>query len=472
MLKKLLLLIGISFTIFVFGASVAEACSCLRQTSCQAYSNADVVFVGRIMKATDKDGTVTHQVQVDENFLGLEGKSLVNVNTEIQTSCGFQMEANKSYLIYASKEKKTGALWTGMCTRTTSLEYAKDDLKYLHSLKENGNKGGTIQGKVVDEESAYAEKTKKPEGVDKVYVNRKDSKEILTTEIESDGSYKLTGLEKGKYRAYLRLPEGFITDQEIGVFSDEKDIESQFEEVNDRGCTVKDYVVKTNGIISGKVLDADGIPLKKINVNLISLNEKNELNEQDYDAYTNENGFYEFKGLSPGRYLLGVGIDYFSSDREEAAYLSTYYPSSRNKEEAIIIELGKAQVLGNHIIQLFPKLKKSKVTGQIRLKKGQVVPKGSYMQAEVYVKRAGFKRASWEGRLKLDKKGNFSLEVFEETEYLIKAENIKEFEENSLTVTHSSQCVIIIAKDSVKPLQIILEKGNSNCDEDKFRESK
>ena len=69
-------------------------------------------------------------------------------------------------------------------------------------------------------------------------------------------------------------------------------------------------------------------------------------------------------------------------------------------------------------------------------------------------------------------KGNFSLDIFEETEYLIKAKLITPLKDDKSKTTHSSQCVIVTAKDSAKPIEIMLEKGDSNCDEDEFRKSR
>ena len=489
------------FSIFTFGFSIVEACSCVQMSSCEAFARAEIVFTGKIVKAVDTEGSRKHQVQVEETFLGLENTPLVDVFTDTASSCMFTMTKGEDYLIFAWRNKETGALWTGMCSHTAQTEDAGEDLKYLRSVKTSGKSGATIRGVVRDAEIENA--AIKPEQIDKVFIENADG-EKFETAIESDGSYSLSGLIAGKYRIFVTLPKGYITNEEASPFVDEE-TNKKFIEIAGRGCTVNNIGVRINGTISGKIIDANGLPVKDRNVNLLRLADPNKIETQpemsepfadaepeteeteednqataktnerkaveveaDYDAYTDEDGFYIFKGLPPGRYLLGVGIDnYFSLNGEKDQYVPTYFPSSKRRETAVIIELKKAEILTDKNIQLFPKLKRRKIAGQIVWKNGRAEPKA---EGEIYAKREGVSRADWIGRLQINAKGNFLFDGYEETEYLIKVWFTKPTDQNSSEITHSAKCFIVPKNGAVNSLKLTLENGSSNCNEEPFRD--
>ena len=467
-------------------------------TTCEAYARAELVFVGRIINATKADGSQKHQVQVEENFLGLENTPLVDVYTDQATSCAFALDEGKKYLIFANRNEETGMVWTGMCSKTSLTESAKEDLEFLRSLKNSGKTGGTIKGKVLGEEST-AEEPKKPEQVDKVFIESEDG-EKFEAEIEADGSYEISGLKKGKYKISVTPPKGYTTNYEASTYVG--DLESDFTEVAGQGCTIKDFVVKINGVISGKVFDADGLPVKGRRVNLFRLPDPNKIKTQtipiaqtevledsdendsakvindvkepdeeefeaDFDDYTEENGTFSFRGLPPGRYLLGFEIDkYLSIQDDQDQYVPVYFPGTKKKETSVVIELKKSQILTDKNIQLFPKLKKRKITGQIVWKNGKAEPKA---RVRYYAKREGNPDTAWLGDLEVDVKGNFVFEGYEETQYLIEAQFEKPINKHGAEITHSSKCFIVPKNGMLKPFKLVLEEGGSNCDEMEFQ---
>lgn len=488
-------LIGLFFlvNVFLLGLTTADACSCVRMNACEAFSRAKIVFSGRIIKAVENQGTVKHQVQVEETFLGLDNSPLVDVVTSINSSCGFEMTEGETYLIFAWRKELTGEIVTGMCSNTKPIGDAEQDLAYLRAVKNSGKSGGNIEGLVYDAESSESE-PRKPDQIDKVLIESPNG-EKFEADIKADGKYSLLGLTAGKYRVFLDLPKGFITVDDTNPY-DEDSENPGFVEVPERGCVVKNFDVKIDGVISGRLIDANGLPVAEREVNLLRLpvagkvkikpeipdentepetekiEPEAEKYEAKYEAYTDENGGFIFKGLPPGRYLLGFGIDdFFRLNEEGDHYLPTYFPSSKKQETAVIIDLKRAEVVTDRNIQLFPKLKKRKITGQIIWKNGRVEPKA---RAEFYGGRDGFSRADWGGWLTIDAKGNFTFEGYEETEYLVRAWLEKPIGENNgetySEITNSSKCFIIPKKGSVKPIKLILEAGGSNCDVTEFRD--
>lgn len=488
MTKKILLSFLFLLNIFFLGAANAEACSCMMMSSCEAYARAKIVFTGKIIKAEKAENGLRHQVQVEENFLGMENVTLTDVYTDNASSCMFSMTTGEDYLIYAWRDDE-GQLWTGMCSHTAPVENAEEDLNYIRSIKNSGKIGGTIKGRVVDENGSR-EEPQKPENVDKVFVESKDG-EKFEAAIEANGNYEIGGLKEGKYNIFINPPKGYTTNYDADPYSDDSD-ERKFTEVSGQGCSVKNFEVKINGVISGKVFDADGNPVSERRVSLFRLSDPNkaiqsettaesaeteddgevpvqkaEEFEADFDDYTNEDGSYNFRGLPPGRYLLGFEIAKYLSIREdEDQYVPVYFPGAKKQETAVIIDLKKSQILTDKNIQLFPKLKKRKITGQIVWKNGKSEPKA---EVEYYGRREGNPDSNWLGNLKVDAKGNFEFEGYEETEYLIKAEFNKNISQDSSETTHSSKCFLVPKNGTVKPIKILLEIGGSNCDEAEFR---
>lgn len=500
MTKKILISLFFLLNIFFLGAINAEACSCMMMSSCEAYARAKIVFTGKIIKAEDADDSIKHQVQIEENFLGMENISMVDVYTDNASSCMFSMTAGKDYLIYAWRNED-GQLWTGMCSHTATMENAAEDLKYIRSVKSSGKIGGTIKGKVVDE-GGTVENPKKPEQIDKVFIESDDG-EKFEADIEADGKYEIGGLKEGKYNIFITPPKGYATNYETNPYFDNSDA-ARFTEVAGQGCTVKNFEVKINGVISGKVFDADGLPVKERRVNLFRLPDPNkakpqtdpnrqtedseddseeddstqaateieessdEKYEANFDDYTNEDGSFSFRGLPPGRYLLGFEIDEYLSIRDgQAQYVPTYFPGTKKKETSVIIDLKKSQILTDKNIQLFPKLKKRKIVGQVVWKNGKIEPKAGI---DYYAKREGNPKSDWLGNLKIDDKGDFEFDGYEETEYLIEADFSIPTSENSSHTTHSSKCFIVPKNGMIKPVKLILEAGGSNCDEAEFRD--
>ncbi|HEY8563031.1 MAG TPA: hypothetical protein VIL74_21825 [Pyrinomonadaceae bacterium] len=503
-MKNSLLMLILTSGFLLFGVTDARACSCAVATTCEAFARAEYVFTGTVAKASETDGTRRHQVQIQENFLGMENVSLADVLTETASSCAFSMTEGKSYLIFAWKNEQTGELGTGMCSQTTEIESAQEAVAGLRRLKSSDNPGGIVQGKVIDSELSIWEKPKKPAQIDKVLIESKNG-EKFEAAIAPDGKYFLDGLNAGLYKIYLDLPKGFITGAEadgLGSY-DEDDENSGFVKVAGRGCTNRDFEIKINGVIGGRLIDADGLPVVEKRVNLLRLPDPNEVDTQtetalreprdeeedsndedpdsptvdpppakekfaaEYLAYSGENGAFIFKGLPPGRYLLGYGIDDFLNVNDDGdQYLPMFFPNSNKRETAIVIDLKKAEVLTDKNIQLAPKLKKRKISGRIVLKNGR---RAANAEADFYLKREGYADADWGGDLKIDAKGNFTLDGYEETEYLIRAQVSKRVSDEMFEVTHSSKCFIVPKTGAVKPLKIVLEAGGANCDDETFR---
>ena len=309
---------------FVFGIGTAQACSCVKQDVCQYYASVSVVFIGKVIESTERVKTVTYRersvggkeweenkyaekrqisrLQVDESFLGTNKKTEVVIETEISSSCGLPLEKDASYIIYATKNENEENLMTYFCSGTRRISYAKKHIKYLRA---NKKKPARVFGKI-----SFGE-------YGKINLNQLRKYDVNTVSLENDerqfraiikldGYYDFVNIPSGKYKIKVVIPETLTIDGDyhpdiaegLGI-GDQSVIE-----VSKRGCSVKDFLIKENGRISGRLTDARGNPVEDISVYLIPLSKTGEKIEQEELCYdtglcldTDQNGCLSSEGI-------------------------------------------------------------------------------------------------------------------------------------------------------------------------------
>ena len=119
--------------VVLFGTApaIVNACKCAPVSLKKAVAQSDAVFVGQVtdVKKTDKDLIV--QMVVTKMYKGPEEMS-VEVKTAFSpVACGFQFDADTTYLIFATQK---GGLTTGACSRTAAFPKAEADAKMLDAM--------------------------------------------------------------------------------------------------------------------------------------------------------------------------------------------------------------------------------------------------------------------------------------------------------------------------------------------------
>jgi len=145
-MKNLILILFIAFAYFIFPAKAA-ACSCLLKTSPAGVSEAEksklmaqeikldfdktnIVFSGEVIEIVSKGETETTpadhfeiRLKVQRIWKGINSTEEIKIATP--SSClRYNFEVGKSFLVYASDDRKTNLLWTNMCAGTLPLESA------------------------------------------------------------------------------------------------------------------------------------------------------------------------------------------------------------------------------------------------------------------------------------------------------------------------------------------------------------
>ena len=113
------------------------ACTCVPNPSPQtALAEASAVFLGRVIDIQTlpviqsfNDTAVTFSVE--KSWKGIS-QSKVNILTSRSTaSCGFAFEKDKVYLVYANGNAERGDFGASLCSRTTELATAGEDIHIL-----------------------------------------------------------------------------------------------------------------------------------------------------------------------------------------------------------------------------------------------------------------------------------------------------------------------------------------------------
>jgi 5-hydroxyisourate hydrolase-like protein (transthyretin family) len=461
MKSRFLSIVFVFLLVFAGFYTISAQCDCAYVTPDSSY--VEIVFVGKVSNITEVEKANKYQVQISEIFKGLGEQKTIDVFDSFY-NCSDQRHLNKEYLFMNSRDKQTGKIHVVGCSYSYKNKYQQKQMIEILRWKKSANQGGILVGKVtqfVDDEG----NSQKPDSVDKVFVESEKG-EKFEANIESDGFYKVENLKAGRYKVFLNLPKTLITYGDKHDFDGEKSI--RYLDLSKNGGEIADFSISVNGIISGKVLDSNGKPVSSINVNLLRL-EESETDEED-NIETDKSGNFIFKGLSAGKYLINVGAEdwYVEPNSKEAIYPKTFFPNKNSQKEAKVIQLDKAQVLKDQNITLLPILKKRILSGKVLMPNGQPAINAD---VTVQIKRKDVGKtliSGWYVMTNTDSNGNFLLDVYEETEYLIKFDVDKPLDDVRVEVLFSSKCFVLPKNGIIKPLKITLKKGDIECNEEEF----
>ena len=130
-MRRYILAIGV-FIIAGLGPRLASACSCAAPPGpLEALEQADAVFTGEVTGTSRqlRNSSVATRIRLIRSYKGGMQSSVTIYSADNSAACGFSFEKGKKYLVYAYEGE--GELRTSICTRTTTLEMAEQDLAAL-----------------------------------------------------------------------------------------------------------------------------------------------------------------------------------------------------------------------------------------------------------------------------------------------------------------------------------------------------
>ena len=333
-------------------AESAWACTCMSAKPCEALwrgrDASPTVFeatVVSIERRTDteplpdggrrilSDTTVVHLKDI-RNLLG-EGATTIETSGD-GASCGYTFKVGQRYVIDAYRA--SGTLSASLCSQTKRIEEAGALLAYIASLS-RPSPGATVTGTVSASTNYSFSPRGRPSGIGGLTVTV-EGPVSRSTRSAGDGTFSLSGLPPGQYR--------------IGVDSGsslwEPPPTQAFELPNAHACHDAYVPLTLNATLEGTVVDAAGKPVNDASIALRRTDALTAPRDPDFSTFvgyattrSDELGRYEFKGLQPGQYVLGLNID--SGPTYGSLYAPAFLTAQDGQPEVIDFPLGGHRLL-------------------------------------------------------------------------------------------------------------------------------
>jgi hypothetical protein len=296
-------------------------------SSCGIIKHYAYIFVGSIISIDQiSDDEKRLQLQIHEIFLGNPTNELT-VNTR-QSNCLEEVRAGDEWLFYLYRDDTTKELL--LAYGSPSGPVAKTEptvalLRLLSRMTDSGVIRGYVQDTLLNRDDNGGTWTQ--------YFNaphRQIAAKSLSDGIEysassnSDGYYEFQSLPPGKYH--------ITPNTTPGLWAEDGDTA-----VSPGSCTQINFALSTDGQLSGHVISPDGQPF--------AITPWVEIQSEDLhfskSTPVNDQGYYELRGLPPGQYFVGIGINSQPDTPEWRSRI--YYPGVRARKPATIIELREAE---------------------------------------------------------------------------------------------------------------------------------
>lgn len=437
-------LLACALLLFGFTAQAA-ACSCAGQGKpCGAYGDAFTIFVGTVTFSTTtkvKEAGYEFTKRLVRLHVDRPLKNMEVSDVEIMTGwgdadCGFGFRLGGQYLVYAYADENK-RLETSICTRTRPVSDAAADLEYINGLSQ-APPGGTIFAEVGlrrwNREVREYDYPWPP--VKDVKILIEGSNKQFEAKTNAEGKYSISGLPPGTYKVRIDPPEGMSTDN----------LETEVK-VPDRGCSTAYFLIETDSRITGKVLDAQGMPAADVLLELVPVTR--EVGLHPSFERTDKEGRFVWKLVKPNRYYLGVRI-FGSAGATYVPYPQTYYPGVKDKSQATVITITEGQRIELAELILPARFIERTLNGIVVDADGTPVA-----GAVVWLKERQYQDSDMPYRRETDSEGRFSYPVYEGIKYELNA-NV---DVDGKRVKLSDPFEIVIASNQ-EPIKLVLKKAN------------
>ena len=188
---------------------------------------------------------------------------------------------------------------------------------------------------------------------------------VSRAETDSEGNYQFRGVAPGSYQITVLSPLFVLPQQDR--FAPMPSITIMISE--GENVTNADLSLIRGGVVTGKVVDAEGRPLIEHFVQLDRRDERGNftptsMNRGQYS--TDDRGIYRIIGVTPGRYRASAGEGEGSIRRMQGgkSYPRTFHPDTTEVSQAKIIEVSEGSEVTGVDIQLNPPVKTYTIVGR------------------------------------------------------------------------------------------------------------
>ncbi|NLV31798.1 MAG: carboxypeptidase regulatory-like domain-containing protein [Acidobacteria bacterium] len=358
-----------------FAVNDAMACTCLAGSSpCSGLEQAAAVFVGsvrsiEVTRATVERRGKTEEVltdmlahfSVERSFKGIPaGRQTADVGSFVFSSCGYHFEEGRRYIVYAGavgpddeRQFRGGDLKYDLavngCSRTRPLPDGQDDVDLVEAML-GGRPESRIFGKVVLVERDLRKglfAKGEMSGVPGVKIVARDGARVHEAVTDESGGFRILAVAPGRYEVRPVLGathSGYLGRDPVDVV-----------EIRPPGLCGSDsiFLLQGSGVIRGQLFDGEGRPAQpNIEVSLVFADSagKGLGAFEGASVWTKDEGRYEFNGLGPGDYIVGVGL--LEPPNWRSPYSAVYHHPSAAPGGPEILHLRDVTTLENIDIHL------------------------------------------------------------------------------------------------------------------------
>jgi hypothetical protein len=319
-LQRALLVCPVLLVSVIAPAGEALACVCAPVGSpCAAIEHSDaVIFSGTALEVSRPGGSadlpaserlVRVRFSVNELFRGASDKTMVVSTPDESGMCGYEFQAGESYLVFARLTAQ--GVVTSVCSRTTHLSAAQDDLEVLHEAAQGGVRsrlhGRTLllmarmNGALIPAIVG---------GLPDIKVVARTGSTAQETITDETGAFRFIGLEPGRYMLRVAPNERWkpMFDREVTAQLD--------------GCSAEADLLLTPPSLSGTVRRLDGSPARDLRITVVDVGRVSA--SDSVITFTDAEGRWTIDGLRDGRYLVGLNV--FQAPSARSPFPPLWYP--------------------------------------------------------------------------------------------------------------------------------------------------
>lgn len=389
-MKKFLI---ISLALLLLGTyKIASACSCGGYPAvCESYGSAQAVFVGTVRTVENK--TAKNEFSGGEVIVGQKAWIQVEkvfkgkIATEVLfrsygSSCDPTYKEGQRWLFYAYFNDKEKAWEIRACDRSTLLENANDDLLYLNALPKSATTT-RISGRVEHFETDAQKGFSLVEHLigTKVTILGPKNYQVFT---DANGVFEVYGAPPGVYEVKIEMPLGLklrfpiffgkaVPLDQTDTAGGERRIGLKLEE---KSCASVEFVLSADNSISGKVIGAEGKPMPRVCLELISVNAPENRSGRTSDIFdcTEADGSYKLDEIPVGDYLIVA--NYHNKISSDEPFKTTYYPGTFDRKQATVISMSLGDRRTDYNLHIPSQLPTYTLSGVLLFSDGKPFPDG------------------------------------------------------------------------------------------------
>lgn len=185
---------------------------------------------------------------------------------------------------------------------------------------------------------------------------------------DAEGKYRITDVPVGSYFVTPVAPVYVVPGAGRLAFASDPVVITGGETID--GI---DFSLVRGGVVTGKVVDAEGRPVIEQTVTLQSADQTGQRGGFGFggggSARTDDRGVYRIYGVPAGRYYVSVGaqqrLSAYSTVMGQQAYKQTFYPEATDSTQATVVEVAEGEESAHIDITVGNTVEEYTVTGQV-----------------------------------------------------------------------------------------------------------